>query len=389
MNSANAFKLSSSVLEWARITRGFSIEEAAQKAGVSNERYAAWEKGEKAPTYKQLEKLAESVYKRSLAFLFLKTPPQEDSIITDFRTLANIKVNDLTADLRFVLRRAKRFQLILDEINLKEAGKYKEFSISLKEDPETAALLFRQFCNFSIEEQYKWKNTDEAFNNLKSKIEHIGIFIFQLKMSFYDARAFCLTGKNPIVVLNSDDSKNGRIFSLIHEVCHILLNTNSIFKDLKLESSNKSYETIEKYCNQFAAAFLVPKIYFDEEIESKKNNWDEYDISLLSNKYNVSKEVIARKLLAKQLLSEDIFWSLKKKWDSIANAAKEEIKNKLKEKDSKGIDQSIKIISEKGKPYISAVISAYQKGNISSSDLSNYLEAKIDHLPKLLNRLTN
>jgi Zn-dependent peptidase ImmA (M78 family)/DNA-binding XRE family transcriptional regulator len=389
MNSANTFKLSTSVLEWARVTRGFSIEQAAKKAGVSNERYVSWENGEKKPTYKQLETLAESVYKRSIAFLFLKTPPQEDSIIKDFRTLSNVEVNDLTVDLRLVLRRAKRFQLILDEVNIHEIARFKDFQLNLNDDPETISFLFREFLDFSIEEQYKWKNSEEAFINLKSKIESLGIFIFQLKMNFYDARAFCLTGKNPVIVLNTDDSKNGRIFSLFHEVCHVLLNTNSIFKDLKIESNNKNYELIENFCNTFAASFLVPNIYFDKEIELKKSNWTEEDIFFLSNRYNVSKEVIARKLLSKKLLTENNFWIFKKKWDALAIAAKEQINEKLKDKDSKGFDQSIKIISEKGKPYVGAVISAYQKGNISSADLSNYLEAKIDHLPKLLNRLTN
>ena len=62
---------------------------------------------------------------------------------------------------------------------------------------------------------------------------------------------------------------------------------------------------------------------------------------------------------------------------------------KMKDDDIKGISQAIKILYEKGKPYTASIISAYQDGRLSSSDLSNYLETKLNHLPKLLEKLKN
>lgn len=388
-----SFRLSNAVLEWARTSIGYTIEEAAKKAGVTSEKFIAWEKGEKIPTYKQLEGLAENVYKRPLALLLLQTPPKEDTIQKDFRSLSNIEVDNLSVDLRIALRKAKRYQHILEEvITDNELGKFSKFSVSIKDDPISASLRFRNFLNFSIEEQKAW-SPDKAFNNFKNKIESLNVYIFQLKMPMHDARAFCLTGKYPLIVLNTDDSTNGRIFSLFHELCHIFFNTNSIFRDASTGELKKEYVDIENFCNQFAASFLVPDTYFDKDISymsvTNGREWDEYSISKLAKEYNVSNEVIARKLLMKRLIKEDFFWYKKRLWDAYAKSAKESQKEKLKEQALKGIAHDIKIIHEKGKPYVLGVVSAYQQGKISSSDLSNYLEAKLNHLPKIIERLSN
>jgi Zn-dependent peptidase ImmA (M78 family) len=137
------------------------------------------------------------------------------------------------------------------------------------------------------------------------------------------------------------------------------------------------------FCNQFAAAFLVPEEDFNNEIIYGQ------DIPRLARIYNVSNEVIARKLLYKKLITEDEFWRMKKIWDAHARAAKDREKERMKEEEVSGISQANKIIYEKGNPFTASVINAYQSGRISSSDLTSYLETKLDHLPKLLEKLSN
>lgn len=385
-----SFRLSSAVLEWARTSMGYTSEQAAKKAGVSEEKFKAWEKGEKKPTYKQLETLAERVFKRPLAILLLPNPPKEDSIQKDFRNLSNAEVTHLSSDVRLALRKAKRYQIILDEVASEdEAPRFKDFKVSLQDSPITAAQRFRDFIRLSLDEQKSW-SYDRAFNNFKNKIEEIGIYIFQLKMPIEEARAFCLSGKYPIIVLNTDDSANGKIFSLFHEACHIFFNENSIFRDKNTGELSKDYKKVENFCNQFAAAFLVPDDDFRKEVSYLyAGRTEDDDIQKTAVRYNVSKEVIARKLLSLKIISEDFFWTKKKQWDNLAKAAKEKQKEKLKEQEVKGIAQDKKIISEKGKPYVTKVVSAYQRGLISSSDVSNYLESKLDRLPKIIQRISS
>ncbi len=368
---------------------GYSIEQTAKKMGVSNEKYESWEKGEKPPTYKQLEDLAEKVYKRPLSILLLKKPPKEDPIEKDFRNLSNAEISNLSPDLRVALRKAKRYQLILEEVVAQdEAPKFKQFKISKTDDPLTASKKIRGLLNLTLEEQKSWK-PDTSFANFRRYVESIGIYIFMMKLPIEEARAFCITGDFPVIVINKDDSKNATIFSIFHELCHILFNQNDVFKDEKNGVLNKEYKEIETFCNLFAASFLIPEDSFNKEIQSLnliQNNVSDSQIQRLANTYNVSNEVVARKLLALQLISEDFFGGKKLFWDSMAKAAKIKENEKLKDNDQ-GINQGIKIIHDKGRPYVASVVNAYEQGLISSSDLSNYLETKFNHLPKILERL--
>ena len=317
MSGAIPFRISPAVLEWARTSMGYTIDEAAKKMGISNERYEAWETGENQPTYRQLESLATSVFKRSLAVLFLLKPPLEDSIQKDFRNLSNSDINNLSPEVRLSLRKAKRFQLILKEVNqYEQVEKYKEFKVSLSDNPSLTAERFREFINLPLSEQKAWK-PDNAFNSFKEKIEALGIYIFQLKMPLEQARAFCLSDNIPVIVLSTDDSRNGKTFSLFHEVCHLFFNINGVFRDNVSGNLNREYAEIEAFCNQFAAAFLVPEDDFNNEIIQVN------DIQRLARTYNVSNEVIARKMLYRKLISDDEFWRMKRNWDALAKANKE------------------------------------------------------------------
>jgi len=52
-----------------------------------------------------------------------------------------------------------------------------------------------------------------------------------------------------------------------------------------------------------------------------------------------------------------------------------------------GIPQDIKTVMEKGKPFISQVLQSFDKGNLTYGDISAYLEVKLDHLPKIIERI--
>lgn len=56
-----------SVLRWARETVGMSVPDVARKLKRPIMAIEAWENGSETPTYPQLEKLADSIFKRPLA----------------------------------------------------------------------------------------------------------------------------------------------------------------------------------------------------------------------------------------------------------------------------------------------------------------------------------
>jgi len=67
------------------------------------------------------------------------------------------------------------------------------------------------------------------YNILRQKIESFNIFVFQTSMQIEDVRGVTLFDKLPVViVINSKDSPEAKIFSLLHEYGHVLLKKDGI-----------------------------------------------------------------------------------------------------------------------------------------------------------------
>ena len=385
-------QLSSSVLTWARTTIGYTIDDVAKKLGIQPERLKLWEEGNEKPTYLQLEKLAYNIYKRPIAVFFRKEPPIEKPIEQDFRNLTSKEIELMSPELRLIIRKAKRLQNLVKDLNadIKTVPVYKQFKVSIKDNPVSAANRFREFINLPIDEQKKWQS-EKSFDNFKEYVEKIGIFVFQFHMPFEEARAFSLTDENPIIVLNAEDAKNGRIFSLFHEVCHILFNIGDIFRDKETKALKSEYKAIEDFCNSFASAFLVPEDLLKKDIQFQKpqiQEWSDKDLDTLAKLYKVSREVILRKLVELHCASASFYFSRKKNWDSVLLVKKESQKLKQKEEGrSSALPQDIKTVSEKGKLYITKVLDGFDKGKLTYSEISEFLEVKLDYLPKIIERI--
>ena len=81
----------------------------------------------------------------------------------------------------------------------------------------------------------------------------MGVLIFETgSVSIEEMRALCIFHQEiPIILLNGKDSVNGRIFSLFHELTHLLIGESAICDD---DESNEE----EIFCNAVAGEFLVP-----------------------------------------------------------------------------------------------------------------------------------
>ena len=67
------------IIKWARERSGYTLQEVAKSLNRAVATISKWESGAAAPTYVQLEKLADK-YKRPIATFFFPEPPHE----TDF-----------------------------------------------------------------------------------------------------------------------------------------------------------------------------------------------------------------------------------------------------------------------------------------------------------------
>jgi Zn-dependent peptidase ImmA (M78 family)/transcriptional regulator with XRE-family HTH domain len=373
-------RIEPSILIWARKSLGLSISEVAAKLDKDSQLVRQWELGKQQPSYAQLEKLAYSIYKRPLAVFFLPKPPTESTPRQDFRTLPEKDISKLSKPLRLLVRKAKHHQLVLKEIhdnkNPVQNPVHKEFKFRVSSNPSDTARKLRSYFNITAQLQKSFKNSEVAFKHYRDTVEKSGIYVFQYPL--LDARGFSLMDKEfPVIVLNSSDTWNGRIFTLFHELCHILFNTGGVFIDLYTQELRKGLNQVEIFCNQFASEFLLPEEVLLNDpliLEHESKEWSEATIRELSAAYKVSKEVVLRKLLDSKRTSPGFYRAMRSKWLADYQKGKE------KRKKEGGGSYHITNLSHLGKNYVSGVLASLYNGKLTETQVADILEIKINKI---------
>ena len=81
------------IIKWARERSGYTLREVAKSLNRAVATISNWESGAAAPTYVQLEKLADK-YKRPVALFFFPEPPQEPNF-ADRSALRSFEIEQL------------------------------------------------------------------------------------------------------------------------------------------------------------------------------------------------------------------------------------------------------------------------------------------------------
>ena len=316
------------VLKWAREQSGFNLEAVAKKLKrkkVTAQTIIEWENGTAFPSYSQLEDLAYKIYKRPLAVFFFPIPPDESDIKQSFRTLPE-SIKSLSPKMRIILRKACVMQLNVMELSedikstTKEKKIFEDIKFTTALTINTLVKKVRKYLGISLEEQKSWSNlsntwetSDTALKKWRKLVQSHGVFVF--KDSFKDSNfsGFCLyDNKFPVIYINNSEAKTRQIFTLFHELAHILFHTsgfdpvdeNYFRGDLK--GTNKKIETM---CNEFAGAFLVPEEdFFLNTIKATTVNIA--NIDQWAKEYSVSPEVILTRIRKKQIISKKNYHSL-------------------------------------------------------------------------------
>jgi Zn-dependent peptidase ImmA (M78 family)/transcriptional regulator with XRE-family HTH domain len=372
-----------SVLVWARTSAGRTIGDVASRLGVGEDLVKSWELGKRDPTISRLRTLAE-YYQRPLDAFLLSEPPKELPLPNDFRKLPNEKTLPLHSDTIFALRKARRLQSVAIELKgeFHDNSIYKLGEITISNDPEELAIKVRGHIGIDFQTQFSWEKDSDALKQWIKSIEALDILVIQMSMPIKDARAFSLIdGGCPVIVLNTGETVNARIFSLFHELGHVLLKKEGICNPSHYPEHAKQSKNVETFCNRFAGAFLVPKSNLLENGLVKANNnheWSDKTLGAISKEYRVSREVILRRLLIFNITSE-IFYN---KWRD----KDEQRQQKLKEqKKGSGGGRNIarECIQQNSASIVSLIIESYHDNKLSKYDIADYLEVNLKHLPDI------
>jgi len=366
------------ILRWAREGAGLSCEDVAGKLklkSITANTVSSWEIGEGSPSYAQLEKLAYEIYKRPLALFFFPEPPKEETPKQAFRTLPEQEIQRMSPQIRYLVRQAKAMQINLDELYDGVNPAQNQIARDLKYLPNASisgmVADVRKYLNVQLADQFQWRNPESAFKAWRKALENCGVFVFKEAFKDNTFSGFCLYhDRFPIIYVNNSQPPTRQIFTLFHELAHLLLGTGGIDAPLKdyVHYLHGDDKWIEVSCNSFAGAFLVPDEDFNLRI--KALSVDDNAMRELADIYCVSREVILRKLLDRNLINEHYYKNKVEQWKKEASGKKGEGGNYYRTKRT-----------YLGVRYLDLVFSRLYQKRINVEQVAEYLDVKVKNVP--------
>jgi Zn-dependent peptidase ImmA (M78 family)/DNA-binding XRE family transcriptional regulator len=374
------------VLRWARDRARLTVEQAAKKASVKPDQVVAWEAGESPPTLAQVRALA-MIYRRPLSFFFLSEPPRDFTpMVQDYRRISGEIAGTMSPELAYQIRRAQERREIALELYEAIDEDIPRFDVraELSDAPEDVARRLRLALGVDHERQARWRQEYDSLNGWRAAIEAKGVLIFQASgIPVRETRGLSLAEDVlPVIVVNTKDTPNGRVFTLFHELCHIALRRSGIC-DIDFDDAPRPPEEqrVEVFCNRIAALTLVPTdlLRADEAVRlhSSSSLWSDVDLQGVARRFGVSREVILRRLLSQGLTTQAFYREKRAQFEAEYAA--------LAEKGGKPVvvTQDKKAILSAGPTFVRLVLDSYHQERITTSDVADYLAVKVKHLPNI------
>jgi Zn-dependent peptidase ImmA (M78 family)/DNA-binding XRE family transcriptional regulator len=382
------------LLRWARNRAKVKLEDAAKTAHVSPERLEAWESdaGEDAPTLGQLRDLA-AKYHFPLAVFYLPEPPKDFAPLRDFRRLRDAAEEPISANLAFHIRSAyDRRELALELFQeMNSAPRRFPLTATLRDDPEEVGRAIRQFLDVDSESQKRAARQGRAFDYWRRRLEEKDVLVFvvsgpHFSVDLQEMRGFAIAMPDlPVVVINGkDESQGGKAFTLVHELCHVLLGESAISNETgDYPTLTPADRRIERFCDAVAAATLMPRdllMSFAEVARPGIREWDNDQLRRIGGALGASRQALLLRFVTLKRAS----WDHYKEWSEIFDAEyRQRAEDRTKEKKSVRIKRPIMVMSWNGRAFTRLVLRSYYDQRITLNDVSSYLGAKVKHIPDL------
>jgi len=263
-------------------------ERVASVLGVSPKDILDWEQERSQPSLKQLEKLAD-IYGRGIDYFLKETPiPPRD---IELRGKPRQSFPDLPEEARTVLARFDELCRIALEVEGLLGKKRKVTLHRFNEafSPQDVAEDIRRRLEVG----------NHPLANLRERLEREGIRIFELPVpnGTFSGFSFWHTEYGPCILLDANDPKGRRNFTLAHELAHLIYGHKSSLCYISLTLGDLSGDK-ELRANQVAVELLLPSHGIRDEFLRKAftSTPSEKQLGQIATKWGVSIQALGYRL---------------------------------------------------------------------------------------------
>ncbi|MBU3977812.1 ImmA/IrrE family metallo-endopeptidase [Propionicimonas sp.] len=242
------------------------------------------------------------VFKRPWSYLLIDTPEVYPSTGSDNRTHANRMVAlspELIAELQMV-------DLMLDAAaDLFPRGGYRSPQVTGDILAADLASRIRSFLGVSVDDQLAAIDDFGALRLWVAALNNQNVYVSQRSLKDPTVRAFSkVRGEQAVVVVSTKDEPHPRIFSVIHEYCHVTLRSAGICDLL-------DHSEVERFCNEVTAGVLMPRDLLDRLLVpgqfSGSEKASDDALRTLSGRAHVSQQALLIALRDRQVIPQDTY----------------------------------------------------------------------------------
>nr|WP_236033227.1 ImmA/IrrE family metallo-endopeptidase [Helicobacter turcicus] len=368
MDSGNSKVIRSIPYQENDIVRIFGKRKAQEFKNFINQASKTFE-----TTTEKLIKLA-NTFNIPFAYLFLDEIPQAEESLPDFRKNSA----EFSQNLESCIASSKKKQEWFRNHLIRNGHSKFLANQNLTFDKDIIQTI-KQITRF---DEAKNHPKGQRLNFLKNNAEQHNIIVQQSSViqgnthkaiTFNECRGYAIyDAYAPLVFINAKDtSENGKIFTLLHELAHILLKHSGVSSyDFELE--------VEYRCNNIAGEILMPTPTF----KSRWNKQDSIQRNIERLKNNNDFEMASPLALAtKALLLKLIDYE---KYEDFKNT---ELEQFLKNKNSRGGSYYSNVIASNSKNFAKSVVIDTLNGYETYKEALNLLNIKLDKFDRLAKAL--
>jgi len=317
-------------------------------------------------------------------------PPLPNDREEDFRTLPSRPIlSGEAALLRDIRTHQEMVRSVLEDDEDAEPLPFVG-SVSSKENVSGVANRLHMILGFDNNEEILrgTRSPSDLFSRQRDRVEGIGVFVilagnlgsFHSKINEKVFRGFAISDPTaPFIAINDQDAKSAWSFTLIHELAHILVGSSGVSSQPSAAILRKG---IERFCNDVAGEFLLPKHFLPETGAIFKYNKVEEFIRDTADRRQVSESMVAYRLWRSGHIPDDIYRSLSAAYTERWRSSRE--RDREERKDSKGPSYFIVRRHRLGQALISVVKRTLRANELTHTKAARILGVKPGNVEPLL-----